>query len=88
MGENHDRTVHQWKDSLTLAANSTTTASTKMQPTLRGYILVEDNTDKHVNPREMRVDRQVRFLHYFPTYAAKNRCDRIHLDDLKLFEEI
>ena len=35
---------------------STTTASTEMQPAVRGYILVGDNTDKHVNPRDIRYE--------------------------------
>ena len=82
MGENHDLSVCQWKDSLSTAAGSIATASTEIQP-VRGYVIVGDNIDKRVNPREMRVDRQVQSLHYFHTYAVKNRCDSTHSDDLK-----
>ena len=42
MGENHDRPVCQWKDSLDAAASSIPTASTEMQPT-RGHVPVGDN---------------------------------------------
>ena len=47
-----------------------------------------DNIDKRVNPLEMRIDRQVQSLHYFYTYAAKNRCDSIHSEDAKSIGEI
>ena len=47
-----------------------------------------DNIDKCVNPREMRIDKQVQSLHYFHTYAAKNRCDSIHSEDTKPIGEI
>ena len=87
MGKNNDLSVCQWKDSLSTAAGSIATASTEIQP-VRGYVIVGDNIDKRVNPREMRVDRQVQSLHYFHTYAVKNRCDSTHSDDLKPIGEI
>ena len=87
MGENHDLPVLEWKDLLTPAANSSSTPSTETEP-VRGYILVGDNIDKRVNPREMRVDRQVQSLHYFHTYAARSRCESTHLEDSKPIGEI
>lgn len=39
------------------------------------YKLVGDNIDKNVRPREMRSDNQTRSLHYFHTYALRDRLD-------------
>lgn len=49
----------------------------------RSFVLVGDNINKRVTPREMRVDSQVKSLHYFHSYAALNRIDTSHLDDTK-----
>lgn len=43
------------------------------------YILIGDNIDKNINPRDMRVDNQVKSIHYFHSYAVQ---DRIELSDL------
>lgn len=43
------------------------------------YILVGDNLDKNITPRDMRVDNQVKSIHYFHSYAVQ---DRIQLSDL------
>ena len=88
MGQHHDRPVCKWKDTLALAANSTTSNPTDMHSAVRGYVLVGDNIDKRVNPREMRIDRQVQSLHYFHTYAAKNRCESIHSQDTNPIRDI
>lgn len=39
------------------------------------YILVGDNVDKNVSPRDMRIDNQVKSLHYFHSYATHDRID-------------
>ena len=43
------------------------------------YILVGDNVDKNIAPRDMRVDNQVKSLHYFHSYATYDRVDSSHL---------
>ena len=86
MGENHDLPVREWQDLIAASvsnAKSTSTESAEAEP-VKGYILVGDNIDKRVNPREMHVENQVQSLHYFHTYAAQNRCDSLHLDDLPI----
>ncbi len=40
-----------------------------------------ENTDKHVAPREMRMDHQARTLHYFNSYAVRDRIDLSHFSD-------
>ena len=42
------------------------------------YQLVGDNIDKNVRPRDMRSDHQTRSLHYFHTYAVRDRVDISH----------
>ena len=39
------------------------------------YILVGDNVDKNVSPRDMRIDNQVKSLHYFHSYVVHDRID-------------
>ena len=39
------------------------------------YIIVGDNLDKNVSPRDMRVDHQVQSIHYFHSYAVHDRAD-------------
>ena len=34
------------------------------------YIIVGDNIDKNVSPRDMRVDNQTKSFHYFHSYAC------------------
>lgn len=45
------------------------------------FKLVGDNIDKHVKPREMRVDIQAQSLHFFNIYAVRDRVDVSHLPD-------
>ena len=45
------------------------------------YKLVGDNIDKDVKPRQMRCDYQTRSLHYFHTFAVKDRVDISSLSD-------
>ena len=47
-------------------------------PLLPTFKIVGDNIDKEVRPRNMRSDYQARSLHYFHSYAVK---DRINLDN-------
>ncbi len=44
-------------------------------PHLQTYRLVGDNIDKNVKPRNMTSDHQTRSLHYFHTYAVRDRID-------------
>ena len=38
------------------------------------YIVVGDNIDKNVTPRDMTVGNQVKSLHYFHSYAVKDQA--------------
>ena len=46
-----------------------------------GLKIVGDNIDKHVKPRDMRHDVQAQSLHYFNSYAVKDRLPTSHLED-------
>lgn len=46
-----------------------------------GYKIVGDNIDKVVKPRYMRVDHQSKSLHYFHSYAVRDRIDFSQLSD-------
>jgi len=48
---------------------------------LPSFKLVGDNLDKQVKPRDMRSEHQTRSLHYFQTYAAKDRIDLAGISD-------
>lgn len=39
------------------------------------FKIVGDNIDKHVKPRDMRLDHQSQSLHYFHAYAVRDRID-------------
>ena len=60
LGSNHDAQVISWKE------------AAQPEP---DYIVVGDNIDKNVTPRDMRVGNQVKSLHYFHSYAVKDRVD-------------
>ena len=45
------------------------------------YLLVGDNLDKNISPRDMRVENQVKSLHYFHSYAVHDRIDVSDLSD-------
>ena len=80
MGEDHDEPLHVWQASVSEPANG---------PHLPcGYIVVGDNIDKRIVPRNMRVEHQVQSLHYFHAYAALNRVKTLHLDDSKQIGDI
>lgn len=57
--------------------------ATSVQPALKTYRLVGDNIDKQVRPRDMRSDYQTRSLHYFHTYAVRDRVDLTGISDQK-----
>ena len=44
-------------------------------PTLLTYRLVGDNIDKNIKPRNMTSEHQTRSLHYFHSYAVRDRID-------------
>lgn len=44
-------------------------------------MLVGDNLDKNITPRDMRVGNQVKSLHYFHSYAVHDRIDVSDLSD-------
>lgn len=46
-----------------------------------GVKLVGDNIDKHIKPRDMREDAQAQSLHYFNSYAVKDRLSIEGLED-------
>lgn len=75
LGNNHDASVLSWKEAASPEPD---------------YILVGDNVDKNVSPRDMRVDNQVKSLHYFHSYAVRDRigldhlsCDGDHVGDIR-----
>lgn len=45
------------------------------------FKLVGDNIDKAIKPRAMWIDSQSRSLHYFQSYAVRDRIDVSHLDE-------
>ena len=49
-------------------------------PLLPTFKIVGDNIDKEVRPKNMRSDYQARSLHYFHSYAVK---DRVNLDNFE-----
>ena len=46
-----------------------------------GFKIVGDNLDKSVKPRHMRSDQQTPSLHYFQSYAVRDRVNLSHLSD-------
>lgn len=75
MGENHDRPLRVWQASVNESDYGSRVPYV--------YIIVGDNIDKRVTPRTMRLDNQVRSLHYFHAFAALSRVETLHLDDTK-----
>lgn len=50
-------------------------------PTDRSIIIIGDNWDKNVKPRDMRINNQVKSLHYFHSIATVSRVDTLHLNE-------
>ncbi len=57
-------------------------------PALKTYKLVGDNLDKNVRPRDMRSDYQGRSLHYFHTYAVRDRVDLTNVSDVQISPDL
>ena len=49
---------------------------------IKTFKLVGDNIDKNVKPHDMRHDNQTKSLHYFHTYALRDRIDLSRYDDI------
>lgn len=80
MGEDHDKPLRVWQASVSESQGG---------PHLPcGYIVVGDNIDKRIVPRNMRLEHQVQSLHYFHAYAALNCVNSLHLDDTKRIGDI
>ena len=54
---------------------------------LKTFKLVGDNVDKNVKPSDVRVDSQTKSLHYFQTYAVRDRIDLTSYDDTPVIDE-
>ena len=81
MGKNYDHLVAEWRELNSTHLEGNLQESAEPQ-TMAGYVLVGDNIDKRITPYEMRVDSQVQSLHYFHSYATKNRCEGIDLETI------
>lgn len=55
--------------------------SSQYPPAFKSFKLVGDNIDKEVRPRDMHSDHQTRSLHYFHTYAVRDRIDMAGISD-------
>ena len=80
MGEDHDKPLRVWQASVSESGSSSNLPYV--------YIIVGDNIDKRITPRTMRVDNQVRSLHFFHAFAALSRVETLHLDDTKPIGDI
>ena len=70
-----DSSEHSFEESSALTSESISSPESASGTTPITYKLVGDNIDKNVRPREMRSDVQTRSLHYFHTYAVRDRVD-------------
>ena len=50
-------------------------------PTDQSVIMIGDNWDKNINPRDMRMNNQVKSLHHFYVVAVTSRIPTLHMDD-------
>ena len=50
-------------------------------PTDHTLIIIGDNCDKNIKPRDMRSNNQVKSLHLFHSIATTSRVETLHLDD-------
>ena len=60
MGVGHDKPLRVWQTSLSKCEDKSTCA----------YFIVGDYIDKRITPRTMRLENQVKSIHYFNAYAA------------------
>ena len=80
MGDDHDKPLRVWQASVSKSGSGSHLPYV--------YIIVGDNIDKCITPRTMRVDNQVRSLHYFHAFAALSCVETLHLDDTKPIGDI
>ena len=57
-------------------------------PPLQSFKLVGDNIDKNIRPRDMRSDHQGKSLHYFHTYAVRDRVDLSGVSDVPMSPDL
>lgn len=96
LGENYNQAALQWKlqcsnlhsnpphnhEIHTASGCKDDDSSRNSQPlTYPQYILVGDNLDKNITPRDMRTEHQVKSIHYFHSYAAHDRIKLPGLSD-------
>ena len=62
-------------------ASSSPTTQDDLHTACIGFKLVGDNIDKTVKPRYMTSERQTQSLHYFHSYAVRDRVDCSNLSD-------
>lgn len=94
VSEDEDHTSDDSSSSSSCSSTTSTTDDTEMESNVSEtmtdlseiftYKLVGDNIDKDVKPRQMRCDYQTRSLHYFHTFAVKDRVDISSLSDKPL----
>lgn len=63
------------------SVNDNTSSYVLRKPKFKSFKLVGDNLDKSVRPRHETVDSHLCSLHYFHSFAAKDRCDTSELQD-------
>lgn len=68
-------------ESTSSQASTTTLIQHQYKHKMLTYKLVGDNIDKEVRPRQMRSDHQTRYVHYFHTYALRDRIDLSAISD-------
>ena len=79
LGENHDSQVFNWMKGGNFTLQSQEVCVTPSGPS-PCYILQGDNYDTTVRVRDMREDNQNKSLHYFNTYAVKDRPEFYKMD--------
>ena len=80
MGDDHDKLLRVWQASVSKCGSGSHLPYV--------HIIIGDNIDKHITPQTMRVDNQVRSLHYFYAFAALSCVEILHLDDTKPMGDI
>ena len=77
-------TSSETADETSSQCTSSTSQSSETPSQRPTYKLVGDNIDKNVKPREMKIDHQTRSLHYFHTYAVRDRVNMSgYSDDIR-----
>ena len=61
--------------------NTASATSHPIEGSCYGFAIVGDNIDKNVRPSFQREDSKTQSLHYFHSYAVKNRVDISSLSD-------